>query len=192
MLTFLQDVRFAFRQFASHPGFTLLLMTAAGTAIQGFRHMMRIPLGYDPHHVMSVGIPIHDNTYTTISERSNYYEQLRGAIALPDVVATGISTNARPLPTMAGSSHLGCWASPPRRNKRRGSTLSIRATSPLCTCRSGKDEGGTTRSLCTVLHWYSSMSLLPNASAWHWVRRRRMCYGMCWLRLGGASVLDYC
>ena len=46
---------------------TLLLMTAAGAAIQGFMHMMRIPLGYDPHHVMSVGIPIHDNTYTTIS-----------------------------------------------------------------------------------------------------------------------------
>ena len=88
MLTILQDIRFAFRQFASHPGFTLLLMTAAGAAIQGFRHMMRIPLGYDPHHVMSVGIPIHDNTYTTISERSNYYEQLRGAIALPDVVAS--------------------------------------------------------------------------------------------------------
>jgi hypothetical protein len=97
MLTFLQDVRFAFRRFASHPGFTLLLMTAAGAAIQGFRHMMRIPLGYDPHHVMSVGIPIHDNTYTTISERTNYYEQLRGAIgALPDIVATGISTNATP------------------------------------------------------------------------------------------------
>ncbi len=76
---------------------TLLLMTAAGAAIQGFMHMMRIPLGYDPHHVMSVGIPIHDNTYTTISERTNYYEQLQGAIgALPDVVATGISTNATP------------------------------------------------------------------------------------------------
>src|SRR5271170_7616498 len=76
---------------------TILLMTAAGAAIQGFLHMMRIPLGYDPHHVMSVGIPIHDNTYTTISERTNYYEQLRSAIgALPDVIATGISTNATP------------------------------------------------------------------------------------------------
>ena len=67
---------------------TLLLMTAAGAAIQGFLHMMRIPLGYDPHHVMSVGIPIHDNTYTSITRRVNYYEQLRSAIgALPDVIA---------------------------------------------------------------------------------------------------------
>jgi hypothetical protein len=41
---------------------TLLLMSAAGTAIQGFVRMMHIPLGYDPHHVMSVGILVHDNT----------------------------------------------------------------------------------------------------------------------------------
>jgi putative ABC transport system permease protein len=76
---------------------TLLLMTAAGAAIQGFLHMMRIPIGYDPHHVMSVGIPIHDNTYKTVAERVNYYEQLRNSIAaLPDVVSTGISINATP------------------------------------------------------------------------------------------------
>ena len=48
---------------------TLLLMTAAGAAIQGFMRMMRVPLGYDPHHVMSVGIPIHDNTYKSVAER---------------------------------------------------------------------------------------------------------------------------
>jgi predicted permease len=72
-------------------------MTAAGAAIEGFVHMMRIPLGYDPHHVMSVGIPIHENTYKSIAERSNYYEQLRDKIsALPDVLSTGISTNATP------------------------------------------------------------------------------------------------
>jgi putative ABC transport system permease protein len=76
---------------------TLLLMTAAGAAIQGFLHMMRIPLGYDPHHVMSVGIPVHDNTYKTLTERVNYYEQLRNTIgASPDVISTGISTNATP------------------------------------------------------------------------------------------------
>ncbi len=76
---------------------TLLLMTAAGAAIQGFVRMMRTPLGYDPHHVMSVGIPIHDNTYKSIAERVNYYEQLQGKIgALPDVTSTGISTNATP------------------------------------------------------------------------------------------------
>jgi predicted permease len=76
---------------------TLLLMTAAGAAIQGFVHMMHIPLGYDPHNVMSVGIPIHDNTYKTLIERVNYYERLRNTIAgSPDVISAGISTNATP------------------------------------------------------------------------------------------------
>jgi predicted permease len=76
---------------------TLLLMTAAGAAIEGFLHLMRIPLGYDPHNIMSVGIPVHDNTYKTIAERANFYEQLRDKIgALPEVISTGISTNATP------------------------------------------------------------------------------------------------
>ena len=76
---------------------TLLLLAAAGAAINGFRSMMRVHLGYDPHNVISVGIPIHDNTYTNWAARMNYYEQLRAKIAeLPDVVSTGISTNATP------------------------------------------------------------------------------------------------
>ena len=48
---------------------TLLLLTAAGAAIQGFSRMMQRPLGYDPHHVMSVGIPIHENTLNNWEER---------------------------------------------------------------------------------------------------------------------------
>jgi putative ABC transport system permease protein len=76
---------------------TMLLMTAAGAAIQGFVRMMHVPLGYDPHHVMSVGIPVHDNTHKTLADRVNYYEQLREKISLlPDVQSTGISTNATP------------------------------------------------------------------------------------------------
>ena len=76
---------------------TLLLLTAAGAAIEGFLRMLRAPLGYDPHNVISVGIPVHENTYTTWTERVNYFEQLRGKIAgVPGVVSTGISTNATP------------------------------------------------------------------------------------------------
>jgi hypothetical protein len=37
---------------------TLLLLTAAGAAIQGFVRMLHVNLGYDPHYVMSVGIPV--------------------------------------------------------------------------------------------------------------------------------------
>lgn len=76
---------------------TLLLLTAAGAAIEGFVHMMRVNFGYNPHNTMSVGIPVHENTYSTWAERVNYFEQLRQKIAtLPDVISTGISTNATP------------------------------------------------------------------------------------------------
>ena len=76
---------------------TLLLLTAAGAAIQGFVRMMHVNLGYNPHNVMSVGIPVHEHTFPTWAERANYFTQLRDKIAtLPDVISTGISTNATP------------------------------------------------------------------------------------------------
>ena len=76
---------------------TLLLLTAAGIAIQGFVRMLHVNLGYNPHNVMSVGIPVHEHTFSTWAERSDYFTQLRDKIAtLPDVVSTGISTNATP------------------------------------------------------------------------------------------------
>jgi hypothetical protein len=36
---------------------TLLMLAGAGAAIQGFLRTIHKPLGYDPHNVMSVGIP---------------------------------------------------------------------------------------------------------------------------------------
>jgi len=76
---------------------TLLLLTGAGAAIQGFARMIRRPLGYEPHHVMSVGIPIHENTFTTWPERAAYIAQLRDRVAeTPGVIAAGISSNATP------------------------------------------------------------------------------------------------
>jgi predicted permease len=72
-------------------------MASAGAAMQAFLHMMHVDLGYDPNKVMSVGIPVHDNTYTSWQARATYFEQLRTKIAsLPQVVSAGISTNATP------------------------------------------------------------------------------------------------
>ena len=76
---------------------TLLLLTAATAAIHGFTKMIQRPLGYDPHNVMSVGIPVHENTFTTWAERSAYFTQLRERVnAMPGVVQAGISSNATP------------------------------------------------------------------------------------------------
>ena len=76
---------------------TLLLLASAGAAIQGFIKLNRSPLGYNPHNVMSVGIPVHDNTYTSWEARANYFTQLREKIAaMPEVKMAGLSTNATP------------------------------------------------------------------------------------------------
>src|SRR5581483_8271005 len=73
------------------------MLAGAGAAIEGFLRLAHRPLGYDPQHVMSVGIPIHDGTYKTWAERAAYFERLHDAPAgVPGVVATAISTNATP------------------------------------------------------------------------------------------------
>lgn len=76
---------------------TLLLLAGAGAAMEGFLRLMHTPLGYDPHNIMSVGIPVHDNTYTTWAARSAFFEQLRArAATVPGVTIAAISSNATP------------------------------------------------------------------------------------------------
>ena len=76
---------------------TLLLLAGAGSAMEGFVRLLHMRLGYDPHNVMSVGIPLHENTYTTWSARAAYFEQLRAKVAeTPGVTVAAISSNATP------------------------------------------------------------------------------------------------
>lgn len=82
---------------ATQAALTLLLLAGAGAAMQGFVHLLHTPLGYDPHNVMSVGIPVHDGTYPTLKARQAYFEELhRRAGAVPGVTMTAISSNATP------------------------------------------------------------------------------------------------
>jgi predicted permease len=76
---------------------TLLLLAAAGSATEGFVRLLHEPLGYDPHNVMSVEIPLHQGSYTTWASRAAYFEQLRAKVAeTPGVTMTAISSNATP------------------------------------------------------------------------------------------------
>jgi predicted permease len=76
---------------------TLLLMTAAGAAIQGFIRMNTAPLGYEPRHVMSVVIPVSEDAHKTWADRARFYTELHDKIAaMPGVLSAGISTNATP------------------------------------------------------------------------------------------------
>jgi putative ABC transport system permease protein len=76
---------------------TLLMLAGAGAAIQGFLRTMNRPLGYDPHNVMSVGIPVRDGAYKTWGERAAYIDQLQKKVAtISGVSMTAISINGTP------------------------------------------------------------------------------------------------
>jgi putative ABC transport system permease protein len=82
---------------ASQVALTLVMLAGAGAAMEGFLHLIRTPLGYDPHNVMSVGIPVHDGAYPTWQAREAYFEQLRNrAATVPGVTMAAISSNATP------------------------------------------------------------------------------------------------
>ncbi len=76
---------------------TLVLLSTAGTAVRAFLRLAHMPLGYDPHHVMSVGLPIHESDYTNIAARDAFVEALRNKVAAtPGVREVGVSSNATP------------------------------------------------------------------------------------------------
>jgi predicted permease len=65
--------------------------------MKAFRGLMHIHLGYDPHNVMAVGIPLHNNSYTTWAARAAYFEQLRAKVAeTPGVTMAAISLGGTP------------------------------------------------------------------------------------------------
>ena len=76
---------------------TLLLLGAAGSSVKGFTQLIHQSLGYDPHNVMGVAVPLHQNSYRTWSTRAAYFEQLRERVStIPGVVDAAISSNATP------------------------------------------------------------------------------------------------
>src|SRR5580658_4981719 len=72
---------------ATQVAITLLLMATAGTAIRDFLRLTQMPLGYDPAHVIQVGISLHVhnldewNRLQSHEARAAYIEQIREKIA---------------------------------------------------------------------------------------------------------------
>ena len=76
---------------------TVLLLAVAGAAGKGFLQMNRVALGYDPHNIVSLPIPVHDGAHTDWQDRAEYFERIRATIAdMPQVVSAAISSNATP------------------------------------------------------------------------------------------------
>ncbi|KAA6461145.1 ABC transporter permease [Acidobacteria bacterium AB60] len=75
---------------------TLLLLASAGAAMQEFARLLHAPLGYDPHNVLLVSVPLHENAWKTWPERSAYLEQLRTAVAQAPGVTAAIAPGVPP------------------------------------------------------------------------------------------------
>jgi predicted permease len=76
---------------------TVLMLTLASTAAQGFLRLFNANLGYDPQNCLSLGISVHDNVHVSWQDRAEYFEQLRARIAsMPQVVAATVELNATP------------------------------------------------------------------------------------------------
>src|SRR5271163_4978965 len=88
---------------------TLLLMATAGTAIRSFIELMRMPLGYDPANVMTLGIKLHDedpgewSRIQSREARTAYIEQIREKIASVPGVSTVAVGGTRATPPYAGA-----------------------------------------------------------------------------------------
>jgi predicted permease len=97
---------------------TLVMLAGAGAAMRGFLRLLHTRLGYDPHNVMSVGIPVHDGSYQTWAARSAYFEQLRDKVAtVPGVTMAAISTNATP-PSNGWNTAVEIMGKPPQDDQK--------------------------------------------------------------------------
>jgi len=102
---------------------TLLLLAGAGAAMEAFVGLMHKPLGYDPHNVMSVGIPLHDGAYTTWAGRAAYFEQMRAKVSeTPAVTMAVISSNATP-PRNGGKTQFEILEKPSAEEQMTGVNL---------------------------------------------------------------------
>jgi putative ABC transport system permease protein len=93
---------------------TLVMLAGAGAAMEGFVRLLHTRLGYDPHNIMSVGIPVHDGAYPTWAARAAYFEALRNKVAaVPGVQMAAISTNATP-PSNGWNTGIEIVGKPPK------------------------------------------------------------------------------
>ncbi|HEY1807111.1 MAG TPA: ABC transporter permease, partial [Acidobacteriaceae bacterium] len=88
---------------ASQIALTLVLMAVAGAAATAFLKLTRTSLGYDPHHVMQVGIVMHwtdPQDWGRIRSRDGraaFIEEIRQKIAaIPGVLSASVGTDATP------------------------------------------------------------------------------------------------
>ena len=76
---------------------TLVLLGSAAAAIAGFMKITSTRLGYDPHNVIAVGIPLKRDTRKNQVERATYVGQLRDRVAaVPGVISVAVTSSEIP------------------------------------------------------------------------------------------------
>ncbi len=83
---------------ASQVSLTVVLLTAAGASVKTLYSLVHTTLGYDPHSVVSIYVPLSDDgTRSKWEDRVNYYDQIREKISTTaGVVSVAISTTFLP------------------------------------------------------------------------------------------------
>ncbi|QHS52667.1 ABC transporter permease [Edaphobacter sp. 12200R-103] len=76
---------------------TFILMGVAAAAITGFMHITSMNLGYDPHHVGFLGIPLKQAPTKNREATASYIARLRDTIAaVPGVLSVGVASSGIP------------------------------------------------------------------------------------------------
>ncbi|HEY8997752.1 MAG TPA: FtsX-like permease family protein, partial [Edaphobacter sp.] len=76
---------------------TLILLGVAGAAVAGFKHITSMNLGYDPHNVGFIGLPLKRDPTKNQQAYASYIAQLRDTIAaVPGVISAGVTPSYIP------------------------------------------------------------------------------------------------
>jgi predicted permease len=87
---------------------TLLLLGVAGAAVAGLLRITSTKLGYDPHNVGFIGIPLKRETGKNQPTRAAYIEHLRDRVAtVPGVASVAVLSSGIPPSQPFGASGLG-------------------------------------------------------------------------------------
>jgi len=74
-----------------------LLLGVAGAAIASFLRVTSTELGYDPHHVISLGVPLKKDTTRNQPQRASYVDQIRERVAgTPGIVSVAVAPRMIP------------------------------------------------------------------------------------------------
>jgi predicted permease len=76
---------------------TMLLLACSGATVQKLSQLMRVNLGYDPHHLISMNLVLREGDHHTWGDRAHYFEQIRQtAAAEPGVISAAVAQAGMP------------------------------------------------------------------------------------------------